>query len=513
MSIQRPKGFLQFTPFIKEDDESEEITFINESNSQNIENICKYYLPFYEIHDEEDPVIVCPELVKSSEKNEFSALDWPQFFGISRVGPNQYIMTGGVQMKTDYYPFLNEKFNAQKKANEEIEQLNNYKNLINQYLENKQDNESSKQQVLRLESELSKKYPNVNFKSIEEAKKSLQTEKKNIQNSIKILKSKTENHKIQIDKRYCDQAGICFDEQELNKEKQTEEIKEGNEENKEQSEKELFLKDSPYLASTIQINIQLDEESEQYEFNAIYLQSMPISRSHHQSVFHNNILYVIGGVSNHNIINDCSSFDLQNNQWIQLPSMNIPRSDFSAVSHGKFIYVYGGFSKMFTENYNELSFEKYNPEGELWEQIEVKKSLDKTKITRAGSLISINEQIYLFGGIYLQDNIDNKQILSSEDLPKSAIIKLNIDDSTNICKYKEIKDLKVVQRYGQVIGKNKYQNDDCLFVFGGSPYQVLECFKIEKEANKPELTRAFVNDYTEELQEYYSFIQPTLYVD
>jgi hypothetical protein len=76
MSIKKPKGFLQFTPFTKPDEEQEDIVFINENNSDNCD-IYAYNLPFFEIEDTEDPVIVCPEFVKASKKNELSALDWP----------------------------------------------------------------------------------------------------------------------------------------------------------------------------------------------------------------------------------------------------------------------------------------------------------------------------------------------------------------------------------------------------------------------------------------------------
>jgi N-acetylneuraminic acid mutarotase len=70
---------------------------------------------------------------------------------------------------------------------------------------------------------------------------------------------------------------------------------------------------------------------------------MPISCSHHQSVFHKGLLYVMGGISNHSIMNNCYSYNLQSNEWTELATMNNCRSHFTAVSCGNHIYVCGGF--------------------------------------------------------------------------------------------------------------------------------------------------------------------------
>jgi len=95
-----------------------------------------------------------------------------------------------------------------------------------------------------------------------------------------------------------------------------------------------------------------------------YIASSNTSRSGHELVAVDEILYAIGGEVDIDRISSVERLDDLDSQWREVQSMNIPRSGLAAVAYNGFIYAIGGISDKF-----EKTVEKYHSGNNVWTNV------------------------------------------------------------------------------------------------------------------------------------------------
>lgn len=99
-------------------------------------------------------------------------------------------------------------------------------------------------------------------------------------------------------------------------------------------------------------------------------------------------IYVVGGSDGSTDLALCERFDLLDNTWAECPPLNRPRAAAGAVVLLNQLYVFGG----------DASFgEKYSPQGEAWESIDMP-MLDDGGNWRYLGVTHVETNIYTMGG-------------------------------------------------------------------------------------------------------------------
>lgn len=123
----------------------------------------------------------------------------------------------------------------------------------------------------------------------------------------------------------------------------------------------------------------------------------PAQRTSHASVIQDGKMYVFGGFSGENYLNDLWEFDIEKEIWTEISQDCVgekpaPRSRFCAVVYGNSMYILGGWDKIgyFEDLYS------FNFTTKTWSQI--KNSKWTIPSTSQYSLSIHNDLLYIFGG-------------------------------------------------------------------------------------------------------------------
>ena len=79
-----------------------------------------------------------------------------------------------------------------------------------------------------------------------------------------------------------------------------------------------------------------------------FIDEMPQKRAFHSSIYFDNNLYIIGGMSeNNNYLNNCYCFNITKKKWIKMPDINITRLNPSlCIYNNNYLYVIRGSNKI-----------------------------------------------------------------------------------------------------------------------------------------------------------------------
>nr|WGO62758.1 kelch-like protein [Wadden Sea poxvirus] len=179
-----------------------------------------------------------------------------------------------------------------------------------------------------------------------------------------------------------------------------------------------------------------------------------------------NILYIIGGVTNEDDINDVIGFNIKTKEWFNLPSLNIPRSGCGVVVANGKIYAIGGYSN---NSYTE-TVEYWEPGTDKWM---MGPSLNYPK--NYVGVTELNGDIYTVGGSILISNPDNYHKIASCD----GTVELLKKDSNQ---WKIITNLPIPRSKVSVVSYNGF-----IYTIGGYYYDSMETkhvFKYDPSNNK-----------------------------
>jgi len=124
---------------------------------------------------------------------------------------------------------------------------------------------------------------------------------------------------------------------------------------------------------------------------------MPVQRTSHASVIQDGKMYIFGGFSGENYLNDLWEFDIESETWTDISQdcfgeKPAPRSRFCAAVYGNSMYILGGWNKI---GYFE-DLHTFNFTSRTWCQI---KSPKWTIPSTSQYSFSIhNDLLYIFGG-------------------------------------------------------------------------------------------------------------------
>lgn len=128
----------------------------------------------------------------------------------------------------------------------------------------------------------------------------------------------------------------------------------------------------------------------------------PTKRTSHSAVIYNGKMYVFGGFSGEEYLNDLFEFDLETEVWTDISStcrgdIPAPRSRFCAAVHGDSMYILGGWNKVGYFN----DFYVFNFVTRIWTNI----SNSKFSIPCISqySLAVDQDFLYIFGGFCAQE--------------------------------------------------------------------------------------------------------------
>jgi N-acetylneuraminic acid mutarotase len=124
---------------------------------------------------------------------------------------------------------------------------------------------------------------------------------------------------------------------------------------------------------------------------------VPTKRTSHSAVIYNNKMYVFGGFSGEEYLNDLFELDLQTETWTEITSLykgDIPaaRSRFCAAVHENCMYILGGWNKVGYFN----DFYMYNFDTRVWSN--VTNSNFTIPCISQYSLATDGNFFYVFGG-------------------------------------------------------------------------------------------------------------------
>jgi len=135
---------------------------------------------------------------------------------------------------------------------------------------------------------------------------------------------------------------------------------------------------------------------------------IPPKRTSHAAVINNNKMYVFGGFSGEEYLNDLYEFDLETENWTNITNLckgdiPAPRSRFCAAVHGHCMYILGEWNKVGYFN----DFYMYNFATRVWTSIN--NSNFKIPSISQYSLAVDEEFLYIFGGFCAEEkNCINK---------------------------------------------------------------------------------------------------------
>jgi N-acetylneuraminic acid mutarotase len=129
---------------------------------------------------------------------------------------------------------------------------------------------------------------------------------------------------------------------------------------------------------------------------------VPQKRTSHAAVVYGNKMYVFGGFSGEEYLNDLYEFDFETENWTDISGLckgdiPAPRSRFCAAVHGDCMYLLGGWNKVGYFN----DFYMYNFNTRVWTNI----SNGNFKIPSISqySLAVSDEFLYVFGGFCAEE--------------------------------------------------------------------------------------------------------------
>jgi len=124
---------------------------------------------------------------------------------------------------------------------------------------------------------------------------------------------------------------------------------------------------------------------------------LPGKRTSHAAVVYNNKMYVFGGFSGEEYLNDLHEFNLENETWRNLSAqckgdIPAPRSRFCAAVHGDSMYILGGWNKVGYFN----DFYKFDFARSVWTKIA---NINFSIPTISQYSLAVDEKfLYIFGG-------------------------------------------------------------------------------------------------------------------
>jgi N-acetylneuraminic acid mutarotase len=128
----------------------------------------------------------------------------------------------------------------------------------------------------------------------------------------------------------------------------------------------------------------------------------PAKRTSHSAVIHNGKMYVFGGFSGEEYLNDLFELDLETETWTDITPLcrgdiPSPRSRFCAAVHGDSMYVLGGWNKIGYFN----DFYAYNFATHIWTNIS--NSNFSVPCISQYSLAVDEHFLFIFGGFCAQE--------------------------------------------------------------------------------------------------------------
>jgi len=127
-----------------------------------------------------------------------------------------------------------------------------------------------------------------------------------------------------------------------------------------------------------------------------YQGDAPIQRTSHASVIKNGKMYVFGGFSGENYLNDLWEFNIETETWRDITeeasgTRPAPRSRFCAAVHGDHMYILGGWNKVgYFEDLHSYSFSQ-----KTWTKVDGSWGMPST----SQYSFSIHDNLlYVFGG-------------------------------------------------------------------------------------------------------------------
>jgi len=129
---------------------------------------------------------------------------------------------------------------------------------------------------------------------------------------------------------------------------------------------------------------------------------LPMKRTSHAAVIFNGRMYVFGGFSGDEYLNDMFELDLETETWTEITSqyrgdIPSPRSRFCAAVHGECMYILGGWNKVGYFN----DFYMYNFVTRVWTNI-TNNNFSVPCISQY-SLAIDDDFMYVFGGFCAQE--------------------------------------------------------------------------------------------------------------
>ena len=134
------------------------------------------------------------------------------------------------------------------------------------------------------------------------------------------------------------------------------------------------------------------ENSWNYD-ESIYLDE---PRRGHESLIHNQKIYVIGGYTSSGLDGKTLIFDPVTQEWSDGPTLNIPRGDFGCSLVNERIYVFGGYN---SSGGTEDSIEVLDEINDRWLTLDAKLTSSRKRF----EAVSVNDEVYLIGGVNAQN--------------------------------------------------------------------------------------------------------------
>ena len=166
-----------------------------------------------------------------------------------------------------------------------------------------------------------------------------------------------------------------------------------------------------------------------------FIDKMPQKRAFHSSIYFDNNLYIIGGMSEkNNYLNDCYCFNITKKKWIKMPDINITRLNPSlCIYNNNYLYVIRGSNKIESiDNIEFINIKNFNEGWNLFKPVDPGFSWFGCDTSLA---ITIKQnQILIFGGrdksgkLYHQSFIldpEKQTIYRGKDIIISANFKFN----------------------------------------------------------------------------------------
>jgi len=132
--------------------------------------------------------------------------------------------------------------------------------------------------------------------------------------------------------------------------------------------------------------------------------TLPVKRTSHSSVVYGNKMYVFGGFSGEEYLNDLHEFDIETETWTEITHLcrgdiPQPRSRFCAAVHGDCMYILGGWNKIGYFN----DFHRFNFATRTWTNIS---NLNFTiPCISQYSLATDGTFLYVFGGFCAEEKV------------------------------------------------------------------------------------------------------------